>query len=137
VEGEEEDEELWLLKCPINICQSGTSPFFEGEAELQNPPNIAPVCQQTFTSRRMAAWNEPMSIQLFPIEYCFDILMISIKGSFPMCGTLLFKQGEKPSPKIHWASRHLEAELPLQELMRWIKNVFKGNQLWRGQINLL
>jgi hypothetical protein len=40
VEGEEEDEELWLLKRPIDICQSGTSPFFEGEAELQNPPNI-------------------------------------------------------------------------------------------------
>jgi len=59
VEGEEEDEELWLLKRPINICQSGTSLFFEGEAELQNPPNIAPVCQQTFTGRRTAAWNEP------------------------------------------------------------------------------
>ena len=40
------DEELWLLKRPIEICQSGTtwSPFFEGEAELQNVPNIAPVC---------------------------------------------------------------------------------------------
>jgi len=65
VEGEEEDEELWLLKRPINICQSGTSPFFEGEAELQNPPNIAPVCQQTFTGRRTAAWNEPTTGDIF------------------------------------------------------------------------
>ena len=38
------DKELWLLKHPIKIHQSGTSPFFEGEAELQNVPNIAPVC---------------------------------------------------------------------------------------------
>ena len=44
VEREEDDEEQWPLKHPIEICQSGTSPFFEGEAELQNPPNIAPVC---------------------------------------------------------------------------------------------
>lgn len=44
VEREEDDEEQWLLKRPIGIFQSGTSPFFEGEAELQNPPNIAPVC---------------------------------------------------------------------------------------------
>ena len=35
---------MWLLKCPIKIRQSGTSPFFEGEAELQNMPNITPVC---------------------------------------------------------------------------------------------
>jgi hypothetical protein len=38
------DEELWPFKRPIEIRQSGTSPFFEGEAELQNVPNIAPVC---------------------------------------------------------------------------------------------
>jgi hypothetical protein len=38
------DEELCLLKRPIEIRQSGTSPFFEGEAELQNMPNITPVC---------------------------------------------------------------------------------------------
>jgi hypothetical protein len=38
------DEELWLFKRPIEIRQSGTSPFFEGEAELQNVPNITPVC---------------------------------------------------------------------------------------------
>jgi hypothetical protein len=38
------DEELWLLKRPIEIRQSGTSPFFEGEAELQKEPNITPVC---------------------------------------------------------------------------------------------
>ena len=31
MEGEEEDEELWLLKRPINICQFVTSPFFEAE----------------------------------------------------------------------------------------------------------
>ena len=35
------DEELWLLKCPIEIYQSGTSPFFEGEVELQ-------MCQIVF-----------------------------------------------------------------------------------------
>jgi hypothetical protein len=38
------DEEWWLLKRLIEIRQSGTSPFFEGEAELQNQPNITPVC---------------------------------------------------------------------------------------------
>ena len=38
------DEELWLLKRPFEIRQSGTSPFFEGEAELQKKPNITPVC---------------------------------------------------------------------------------------------
>ena len=27
--------------------------------EPQNKPNIAPVCQQTFTGRRTAAWSEP------------------------------------------------------------------------------
>ena len=37
-------EKLWLLKCPIKIHQSGTSPFFEGEAELKKKPNITPVC---------------------------------------------------------------------------------------------
>ena len=41
---DEEDEELWLLKRPIEIRQSVPSPFFEGEAELQNVPNITPVC---------------------------------------------------------------------------------------------
>ena len=40
MEGEEEDEELWLLKRPINICQFVTSPFFEGEAELQNSEEV-------------------------------------------------------------------------------------------------
>ena len=49
------DEELWLLKRPIEIRQSVPSPFFEGEAELQNPL----FAQQTFTGRRTAAWNEP------------------------------------------------------------------------------
>ena len=58
-EGEGEDEAQCVFKRPIEIRQSGASPFFEGEAELQNEPNIAPVCQQTFTGRRTAAWNEP------------------------------------------------------------------------------
>jgi hypothetical protein len=44
VKGGGGDEELWLLKRPIEIRQSGTSPFYEGEAELQNVPNIVPVC---------------------------------------------------------------------------------------------
>ena len=43
---------------PIKICQSVPSPFFEGAVKLQNLPNIAPVCQQKFTGRRTAAWNE-------------------------------------------------------------------------------
>ena len=49
------DEELWLLKRPIKIRHFGTSPFYEGEAELQNTL----FAQQTFTGRRTAAWNEP------------------------------------------------------------------------------
>ena len=50
-------EEEEILKRPIGFRQLGSSPFFEGAAELQNMPNIAPVCQQTFTGRRTAAWN--------------------------------------------------------------------------------
>ena len=38
------DKELWRLKRPFDICHFGTSPFFEGEAELQKEPNITPVC---------------------------------------------------------------------------------------------
>ena len=42
--------------------------FFEGAAELQNMPNIAPVCQQTFTSRRTVAWNEPRLMTALEVE---------------------------------------------------------------------
>ena len=35
-----------------------------------------------------------LSIQLFPLVICFDMFAISIKGSFPTMGTLLFKQGD-------------------------------------------
>ena len=57
------DEELWLLKRPIKIRQSGTSPFFEGEAELQMCQTLRLFAQQTFTGRRTAAWNEPTASQ--------------------------------------------------------------------------
>jgi hypothetical protein len=44
---------------------------------------------------------EQLSIQLFPVESCFDMLTISIKGSFPTWGTLLFKQGEEIPENPH------------------------------------
>jgi len=43
------DEELWLLKRPIEIRQSGTSPFFEGEVELKICQTLHLFAQQTFT----------------------------------------------------------------------------------------
>ena len=59
------DEEQWLFKRPIEIRQSGTSPFFEGEAELQKSQTLRLFAQQTFTGRRTAAWNEPIIDNVF------------------------------------------------------------------------
>lgn len=59
-EGEGKDEEQCEFKRSIEIRQEQAQGFFEGEAELQNVPNIAPNCQQTFTSSRTAIWNEPI-----------------------------------------------------------------------------
>ena len=62
VVGEGGDEELWLFKRPIEIRQSGTSPFFEGEAELQNVPNIHQQknssLERTYPNSWLSGWHK-------------------------------------------------------------------------------
>ena len=75
--------------CRWTVSRTGACGPFFGDDKFFTPRDAC-YCGSRHKHGQLA-----LSIQLFPLVIYFDMFAISIKGSFPTMGTLLFKQGDK------------------------------------------